>query len=510
MPRFNATAKGATRTTNRAGGAAYTESAKLQLASHILTSMVSDQYYRSAGQGISDLKALLPQVDPLFAAKAAVYARREHGLRSISHVIAGELAHDVKGTNWMRPFMRSVVVRVDDITEIMSYYISQYGRRPIPNVFKGRRGLREALRKFDEYQVARYRADDKKFSLVDFVNLTHPYPSKRNGDAVGKLVAGTLRNENTWESGLSAAGNVVVEEGESREDAVAEAKSEAWGDLISSKRLGYTALLRNLRNIANQAPESLDAALEMLTDENMIRRSRVLPFQFTTAASEISALPHSRKILDAIEKATEISMANVPTFEGKTLIVVDGSGSMQGFGRFSSGKTPADIASLFAAVLYKANPNADLMTFSMTAQYLNLPPAGVLSIANSLKEKMDGGGTNFHAIFEKAQGAYDRVIILSDMQGWVGHDTPAKEFAAYKKRTGANPHVYSFDLQGYGTLQFPEAQVFALAGFSDKVFNVMATLEQDRNALVTAIEAVTFEAMPTGEREKVAEKESSE
>ena len=39
-------------------------------------------------------------------------------------------------------------------------------------------------------------------------------------------------------------------------------------------------------------------------------------------------------------------------------------------------------------------------------------------------------------------------------------------------------------------MQFPERQVYALAGFSEKVFDLMAALEGDRMALVHAVEAV--------------------
>lgn len=76
------------------------------------------------------------------------------------------------------------------------------------------------------------------------------------------------------------------------------------------------------------------------------------------------------------------------------------------------------------------------------------------------------------------------------MQGWIGYNSPVGAFAEYRMRTGANPFVYSFDLQGYGTLQFPQDRVFALAGFSDKVFNMVELLEQDKNLLVKTIDAV--------------------
>ena len=73
------------------------------------------------------------------------------------------------------------------------------------------------------------------------------------------------------------------------------------------------------------------------------------------------------------------------------------------------------------------------------------------------------------------------------MQGWVGYHSPAAEFTAYKKRHDCNPYIYSFDLAGHGSMQFPENKVCALAGFSDKIFDVMSLLEQDRKALINVI-----------------------
>ena len=63
-------------------------------------------------------------------------------------------------------------------------------------------------------------------------------------------------------------------------------------------------------------------------------------------------------------------------------------------------------------------------------------------------------------------------------------------FAAYKQRTRADPRVFSFDLAGYGTLQFPERNVFCLAGFSDKALQTMRFLEEDKSALLSEIEAI--------------------
>ena len=165
-------------------------------------------------------------------------------------------------------------------------------------------------------------------------------------------------------------------------------------------------------------------------------------------------------------------------------MVVDASGSMQG--------KPIEIASLFASVLYKAT-DADLLLFSEDAKYINPNPAdSTMTIANAIKQSAQGGGTNFHAIFEEANKKYDRVVILSDMQGWMGHYTPKVQADAYKAKYSASPFIYSWDLAGHGTMQFPEKNVIALAGFSDKVFDIMGMVETDKNALIKRIEEVVL------------------
>ena len=190
-------------------------------------------------------------------------------------------------------------------------------------------------------------------------------------------------------------------------------------------------------------------------------------------------------VLKTLNKAADLALANVPRLEGRTLVVVDESGSM------TWGKRPIEIASLFAAVMLKTNPGAELMMFSNDARYVYVNTDDtLLTIQRQIEGRANAGGTNFNSVFDRAERAYDRIVILSDMQGWMAGGAPTKAFAGYRERTDADPHVYSFDLQGYGTLMFPERNVYALAGISEKVFDVMALLERDREALVHEIEAV--------------------
>jgi hypothetical protein len=308
--------------------------------------------------------------------------------------------------------------------------------------------------------------------------MVHPVPTEKNEDAISLLVKGELKSFDTWEAELTKAGQMAYNEEEK-----AELKKEAWVKLVKEKKIGYFALLRNLRNIIEQAPEITGEAIELLTNENLIKKSLVLPFRFTTAFEEVHKLNNGtivRNVLMALNKAVDISVQNVPKFDGETLVVLDVSGSMTG--------KPAQIGALFSAVLIKSN-NADFMTFSDHANYRNVNPMdSTITIANSLK--FASGGTNFRAIFNVANKKYDRVIILSDMQGWIGHEKPTREYNEWKSKFEANPFIYSFDLNSYGSMQFPEQNVFCLAGFSDKVFDIMALLEKDKNALVNEINKI--------------------
>lgn len=473
MSRFNSQTVG-TKTHNLAGGEAFQESPKLEIASTLLTSFVEDKYYRSADQTMVRLRTLIDTLpDKKFAAQAAIYARTKYGMRSISHVVAREMAR-VQGQHWTRPFFDKVIYRPDDMTEILSlYWSTNDGNKAIPNALK--EGFASAFSRFDAYQLAKYRGEGKDVSLVDVVNLVRPKPTDKNRTALKQLMDGSLRSAETWETKLTQAGQQAE-----TDDQKEELKGKAWADLLKEKKLGYFALLRNLRNISQQSPEVLDLALEQLVDEQAIRKSLVLPFRYLTAMDEIS----DRRIVKALNKAIEISLVNVPKFGGKTLVALDGSGSMGG--------KPLQIGSLFAAILYKAN-DALFMTFGTSARFVTInPDDSVATIAECMQAAADNGGTNFHDIFDRATQKFDRIFILSDMQGWMGYDSPTREFANYKRRTGADPKVFSFDLAGYGTLQFPERNVLCLAGFSDKTMDMLQKLDEDPNSLVKEIEAVVL------------------
>jgi hypothetical protein len=476
------------KTTNLAGGEAFKESSKIALVSLLLTSFVKDQFYRSESEGLEQLKKLMAEIpDKQFIAKAAIFARNEYGMRSISHVVAGELFRKNKNENpvsdmpWVKNFIDQVIRRPDDATEIRAYYEANVMEKALPAQLK--KGLALAMTKFNEYQLAKYKGQGKHFKLVDIVNTTHPKANK----AITKLVKDTLASPETWEVKLTQVGQ-NAESYEEKE----ELKAEAWRQLISENKLGYFALLRNLRNILNQAPDMVDEACKQLVNREAIHKSLVLPFRFITAVNEVKQITsvtstQVRKVTSALNKAIDIALENVPYFEGRTLVVLDESGSM---GDCENPKSPFSIGSLFAAMLMKVN-DADYIGFSTNAEYRNFNLDNtIMGIVNEINQTRINGGTNLPEVFRVMDAKYDRVIILSDMQTWIGEHTANDPFKMYCKEFNITPYVYSYDLQGYGTIQFPEKKVCNLSGFSDKVFDLMKIVETDKQALIHKIEEI--------------------
>src|SRR5262249_46756259 len=154
---------------------------------------------------------------------------------------------------------------------------------------------------FDEYQLAKYRKTGAEISLVDAVNLVHP----RHTPALKKLVDGTLAPAETWETKLTQAGAAAESE-----DELAELKKETWERLIKNRKLGYFALLRNLRNILTVSPEATEEAIALLIDEKLISKSLVLPFRFLAAVEALqnTNLPRAGDVISALSVAVDKSL----------------------------------------------------------------------------------------------------------------------------------------------------------------------------------------------------------
>ena len=142
------------------------------------------------------------------------------------------------------------------------------------------------------------------------------------------------------------------------------------------------------------------------------------------------------------------------------------------------------------ASLFKGS-DAELMTFDGDARYIKMASdSSVLNIVDSQMKCHRGGSTNMGKVFSRANKAYDRIIILSDMQSWQGLNSQSA-LTEYKNRYACNPHVYVIDLAGYGTGQFKTTNnIHDIAGLTDKVFDVFETIERGSKGLLSKINAI--------------------
>jgi len=512
--KFNFTNKGKDTTVNYMGTKAYKMTPEMELYSTVVTCMVDDSYYESNPVRVCRIKNLIAKCSPEFVARLAVYARTEMNLRSVPMILAVELARLYSGNEIVKRTVASVVKRADEITEILAYYQianTREGTKKLNRLSKQiQKGLIESFNRFDEYQFAKYNANSA-VSLRDALFLVHPKAKDEAQQAVfDKIVSGNLAIPYTWETELSELGKQAFE----NEKAKAQAVSEKWEELVSSGQVGYMALLRNLRNIVTKSTDkALDMTLNILTNEYRIRKAKQMPFRYLSAFLEIDKLAKEtsifegekakiKKALAALEKALVISCDNIPTREGKTVILSDNSGSMYGdrggkslVSAMSERKT-SDIANLFAVLYWNKCKDTYVGLFGDRLIDANLSRSVNVfenfNIINQAAKKC--GPATERGIFDymeyliKSKTIVDRIVIFSDCQvgdgcNWYDHKGNRGENfnRLFQKYLKINPdvRVYTVDLRGYGNnMTKDNGNVILVSGWSEKIFDMIYYIEQ--------------------------------
>jgi 60 kDa SS-A/Ro ribonucleoprotein len=518
MGKYNTTVKTKTNVaTTYEGGQGYKYDSVNELIS-LLATGVNNTYYESMGDREDRLSKLIDEVvkqrGVQFTAKALVYARSKMGQRSVTHFGGVALARHLSGSPIgkyiyskynRKDEVGGLVYRLDDMLEMIAAYMALNPGKRLPNSMS--RGFRTALENADTYELAKYQASSKNVSLVDAFNLLHPRPSnEKMAEVFKQLMNGELKQFNTVEDKNTKVGQEVakkVKSGElSKEEAtevLSEAKNENFNELLKSGKIGYKALVMNLRNILKVGDgDTISLAVKHLTNVEAIRKSLIQPFELDVASevivSENVGNGTSRaSILKALETAFELSIPNLAeVFHGETAVVFDSSGSMssavQLATKVNASKSAIEKASLVAATFAKGT-GADVYHFADRCVSIKYNPTDSYSTLKSNFKSQQGNvgyGTSFHSILttlNSSKKRYNRVIVISDMQG---HDS-------FKHSTlDGNPYIYSVDMCGYGTTMAnpKNPKVFALYGYSAEMVRVATQMEIDPKTLIKEIEAV--------------------
>ena len=499
MAKFNQSTKDTQFTTNKEGEKAYKLSDKTRLVMRVMTSLVNEPkfYGDTTNDLIADATALALK-DPEFVIKTAVYARNQMYLRSVPILLMALVADKISGDKIFRKALPEVLKRADEPGELLSAYISLHngGKEqreiPIPNRIK--RGISDVMNTFDEYQFAKYNRDGS-VKLKDVLNICHPRPKdKLQSILFKKILDNKLAIPETWETYISIHGST----------------RENWQYI--APKMPYMAKLRNLRNFLEKGIDNLDEVVAHISSKEADLTSKQFPFRFFSAYKEIESMesPCSGvpKVLDALQDAIDISIANLPKLGGRTMIMTDNSGSMTSPISKKSKMKMIEIGNLFGAMAASFSDDADVYVFGQGYHLANLSHrTGILDNCNKLCAIDVGHSTNAHLPVEYAilkNIYYDRIILFSDMQVWndniwnYGSGAFINSINDYHKKINKDVFIHSVDLAGYGTAQFNEhdKKVNLVAGFSDKLLNYFGAFERGADSMIAEIEAINIDTGP--------------
>ncbi len=477
---------------NHEGATAYRMTPQTELYTAVVTAGLSPTFYEKESKRLARIRALIGKCDPEFVAKLAVYTRTEMYLRSVPLVLVVELARQTAGSSLVSKAVNGVVQRADEITELLAYYQLSNGRtdtKKLNRLSKQiQKGLKMAFNKFDEYQFAKYNRAGQ-VTLKDALFLVHPKAKDEAQQALfNKIVADALETPYTWETELSALGTMGFADEQEKQTAF----TQKWEELIESKKLGYMALMRNLRNIMKSkvSAEHIKLVCDRLSDERAIARAKQLPFRFLAAYREVKKMDtwYVNDVLNALEKAAMHSASNISGFGRNTKVVIacDVSGSMQMPVSRKSKVLLYDVGLMLGMLLQSQCRKVISGMFGNRWKVIQLPQQSILANVDEYyrREGEVGYATNGYKVIVdliRRQEVVDKVMLFTDTQMWDSshsNNSFERSWSQYK-RLAPNAKLYLFDLAGYGQmpLRIQRNDVHLIAGWSNKVFDILAALD---------------------------------
>src|SRR5579864_479695 len=418
------------------GAPARSISPELQLRRSVLACLLwEEQFYEDGVEIAGRIAELVPKVDAEKVAALAVEARERMKLRHAPLLLAREMARHKTHRGLVAETLERVIQRADELCEFVAIYWKD-GRVPLSGQVK--KGLAAAFPKFDEYQLAKYDRGGP-IKLRDILFLCHAKPrDDKQAGVWKKLIWGRLAVPDTWEVALSSGGD----------------KREAWTRLLAESKLGGLALLRNLRNLKDAGVED-ELVLSSLRGANT---QRVLPFRFLAAAR------YAPQWEEALEQLMLKSIAEQEKLAGKTVLLVDVSGSMNWALSKHSEMKRTDAAYGLAVLLREIGER--VAVFSFSNHLVHVPARRGFALRDAIDASQAHNGTYLGKAVEQLneKERYDRLIVISDEQA---HDTVPNpqgkgyviNVASYKNGVGYSKWTH-------------------IDGWSESVVEYIRTLEQ--------------------------------
>ncbi len=386
MARINTASK--SRITTHEGAPAKMINPEMNLRRSVMSCMLWENSFYEDGQEISErINQLVHANKAQTVADIAYEARTRMKLRHVPLLLMRELARhkDVKSIDY-KTNLSLVIQRADELTEFLAIYWKD-GKCSLSGQVK--KGLAKAFNNFSAYDLAKYNRDND-IKLRDVLFLCHAKPINNEQEATWKqLIDGTLPIPDTWETNLSAGKD----------------KKETWERLLSDNKLGALALIRNLRNMkeAKVSETAIFAALSSMKTE------RVLPFRFITSARYAPQWEPQLEVpmLKCLEGREKLS--------GKTIVLVDVSGSMDDLVSSKSDVKRVDCAAGVAILCREICEKVEVFTFS--SQLVQVPARRGFALRDAIYNSQEHASTYLGEAISKINTfEYDRLIVITDEQ----------------------------------------------------------------------------------------------
>lgn len=432
--------------TNHNGGLCFTTSAADELKRAAMACLLWEDSFYEGGETIVDrISKLVPEVYPLTVLAIARDARLKMNLRHVPLLIAREMLKHPQHKLHVADLLAEVVCRPDELCEMLAlYWQDQKPAERSPLAAQLKKGLAHAFQKFDAYQLAKWNNQEREIKLRDVMFLVHPKPKDVEQEQTFIRLAGnTLPSPDTWEVALSAGAD----------------KLSTWNRLLAEGKLGGLALLRNLRNMQQVGVPS--GLIEMAIGD--MKTDRILPYRFITAAR------YAPQFEPALEAAMFRAIEGLPKLAGKTVIMVDVSGSMRDAVSAKSEVTRMDTACGLAVLAREMCEYCAVLTFS--DQLVEIAPRRGFALRDAIINSQLHSGTYLGRALQHvhAQGSqYDRLIVITDEQ--TADVVPSPRAKGYMLNVGSYSNGVS-----YG----PWCRI---NGWSEAVLNYVSQIEQESRA----------------------------
>ena len=418
------------------GGKASRITALQELKRSVMSCMLFEkQFYENGIDNAERIKELVSKVKPEDAINVAISARNDMHLRHAPLWIARWLA--LQPGAKVGELLPQIIQRADELSEFLAMYWKEK-KQPLSKQVK--KGLAKSFQRFNEYQLAKYNSDGA-IKLRDVLFMSHAKPKDEEQAALWKrLIDGTLATPDTWEVALSAGKD----------------KKETWERLTKEGTLGDMAFMRNLRNMVSVNVD------RTLIRESMGMRSfnKVFPYRFIAAAE------NAPEFADELEKKMLGSLQEHPKLEGKTVLLIDVSGSMDAPMSGKSEMNRIHAASSIAVLAREICQDVEVYTFSNDLK--KVPNIHGFGLIEKIWNSQTHGGTELWKAIRTLDSKvdYDRLIVFTDEQA---HDSMEKEPKGdlYVINVGAYQNGVAYDRGVH------------IDGFSEKIIDFIMEYEKE-------------------------------